>query len=421
MGPGRTRFWLPLVRLSGFVAAVVVIGTFLFESVRPAVADPALEGRSVDYYSRKKRKLERHLRVLEKFIGDNLLAPPSKAPPSRAEEEPGSRLPEGGLVPVSYTLAPAEEAEIAGMGGAIRGLDLPVLLSSEKDLPAFSWPEPLQPFPAPREIDLPRIETPFHEPLLTSDFVRACYERLKTDPVSDVADAILRGPELVLDGTLSFLESLFSRSGSYDWRMDEPESITSRLLDFQMEARRGRIFTEFLERWVEREHRFFSKFEESYLNTVGFEEGTAEIDGGDLASEQQKILWDVLRRTYFSKYRLKAEDRIRDDAFYFNEWRGVDFLVLPPLMAGYFYYRGLDKRFSMGGTWLKVSLEPLSKWFSRREDLVAGVSLEWSVKGWPVGLIVSAGLYEGDVELDFVGIGTSAGMAKRVLYMERED
>jgi hypothetical protein len=417
MGPERTRFWLPLVRLSGFVAAVVVIGTLVFQTVRPPIPEGAPEGRRVDYFSRKKRKIERHLRALERFIGDNLLSPPSKAPPARAEEEPGSGAPVDGLVPVSYTPAPQD----APLGGAIRSVELPVLLWTETDLPAFAWPEPPPPLPSPKEIDLPRFETPFHEPLLTSDFVRACYGRLETDPVCDVADAILHGPELVFDGALSLLESLVPRSGSYDWRMDESESITSRILDFHMEERQGRIFTEFLGRWVEREQRFFAKFEESYLNTYGFEDGTAEIDDGELASEQQKILWDVLRRTYFSKYRFKAEDRIRDDAFYFNEWRGMDFLVLPPLMAGYLYYRGLDKRFSMAGTWLKVSLEPLSKWFSRREDLVAGVSLEWTVKGWPIGLVVSAGLYEGDVELDFIGIGTSAGMAKKALYLERDE
>jgi hypothetical protein len=47
--------------------------------------------------------------------------------------------------------------------------------------------------------------------------------------------------------------------------------------------------------------------------------------------------------------------------------------------------------------------------------------LEWGLKGWPIGLIVSAGLYDGNLEVDFVGIGTSVGMARKALHGQLGD
>jgi len=43
------------------------------------------------------------------------------------------------------------------------------------------------------------------------------------------------------------------------------------------------------------------------------------------------------------------------------------------------------------------------------------------VKGFPVALIVSAGRTGGRSEMDFIGIGTSVGMVRKVLANQRGD
>jgi len=412
MGPRKNRFWLPPGRLGAFFVAVVVAGNLTLHAFRtPPQATPE-PAPGVDYFSRKKRKIERHLRSIERFIGDGLFTTPSKSAPVPAEE-PGSRT--GGT---SEPVACASPVEVAtGAGGATLVAEPQVLAWTEPAFPAFAWPAPPEPRPV-REIDIPRPESGFHAPLLTAEFLRACDRRAERDIILEAGDALMRAPELILDGILSIANDFFPRGGSYEWTVDDEGGITTRLLDFHVEERQGHIFSDFLARWVEREQRYFSKFEDSHLYSHGFEDGSDEVALGDLMDDQRKILWDVLRKTYLSKYKLKAEERIRDDAFYFNEWRGMDFVVLPPLMAGYLYYRGLEKKVSMGPTWVRASVEPLRKW-GREEELVAGFSLEWGIKGWPVGVILSAGLYDGNPEVDFVGIGTSVGMARKAIHLER--
>jgi hypothetical protein len=130
------------------------------------------------------------------------------------------------------------------------------------------------------------------------------------------------------------------------------------------------------------------------------------------------VFWDALRRTYLSRYKIQAEEKIKDDAWYFDRWSGADFVVLPPLLGAYVYYRGLDKKFTVMGTRLTLSVEPVSEWVRRNRDVSAAASVEWSMKEWPVGVIVSAGLHDGKYGLDFVGIGTSIGAVRQVLEEE---
>jgi hypothetical protein len=70
------------------------------------------------------------------------------------------------------------------------------------------------------------------------------------------------------------------------------------------------------------------------------------------------------------------------------------------------------------GTRLTLSVEPVSEWVRRNRDVSAAASVEWSMKEWPVGVIVSAGLHDGKYGLDFVGIGTSIGAVRQVLQEE---
>jgi hypothetical protein len=394
MGPGKSGFWLPLARLSAFFAAVVGGGSLVFHAVQPENPEGStFPVETVDYFNKKKRKLERHLRALEKII-DGAPVPSS----SDASTDP---------TPVVRAPSPDRSSRLAYI---------------EPEAPPYEWPSPLE-LPALREIDLPRSLADSHEPFATPELVARWLRLGAPAHFFDVEEILLRGPEFVVDSLLSLAGGLFPRPEVLVWHLDEGPGMAARIFDFRVERRQGRIFSEFIGHMLEREQRYFARFEDSALSTVAFDDGTVDVDMDELVNGQRKILWDALRKTYFTKYKFKAEDRIRDEAFYFNQWRGVDFAVVPPLIAAYVWYRGFDKRFSFGDTWLRFSFEPLSEWVSRGkdDDLVSGVSLEWWVKGFPVGLIVSAGLYDGTVKLDFVGIGTSVGMAKKSLAMQRNE
>ena len=162
--------------------------------------------------------------------------------------------------------------------------------------------------------------------------------------------------------------------------------------------------------------RYFAGFGDSYLNTPSFMDGTTAIEESNLMSDQRKILWDVGKNTYLSKYRIKI-DGIKDEAFYFSDWRGIDFVMLPALVTGYLYYRGLEKKVSFLDTEGKIYLEPLQRWIGR-DNLMVGVGVEWGPKDWPVKLLVAAGIDEGDVNVQFIGIGTSIGMVKKLLFIQ---
>ncbi len=379
MGPVKYGFWFPPVRLGAFFALVVLLGTLILGAARPSAPSmsPAPDAEH-DFFGRRKRQMERHYRSIERFFGVGA--------PSVSAADP---LPE---------------------------IDDPFAGSDE---------EPAAPVPVQvlaMAVSAPTVESPplimdegVKFPVVPRELAAAWFAQGETSGVLEAADGLLALPEFILDGLWAAGAAIAPRPEAVG------EGITSRLLDFRVEARKGRIASEFLGHWVEREQRFFSRFAESGLSDAGVEDGTEDVDLDPLASEQGKILWDAFRKTYLSKYKFRAEDRIRDDAFYFSEWRGVDFVVLPPLMAGYLWYRGIEKKVSVGGTWLRCSLEPFSRWERASDgDLPAALTLEWSIKTFPVGLIVSTGYEGGRFGVDFVGLGTSAGLVKRLLIQERD-
>lgn len=404
MSPHCNRTWLPLARLGAFFGVVVVAGTLALHAVQPEPGPPIGMARDVDFISRKKFQLQRQLRSIEHCF--RRWVPPAA--------EPTSEVPP----PVEERVLPSDEGH---------------LLLPEPELVVLPEPDPLPmaiidrgPFalpelPAPwvRQSDLTRAPAGFSPGDLDAAVALARSRRPAPDPLADALDIVLMIPELFLDGLFEAGSACFPRSGFYDWGQGESEGVLERLLDLQREVRGGRIFTEFLGHWVEREQRFFARFSDSHLYTAGVEDGTAEMDLDAFAYEQRKLLWDAARRTYLSKYKFKAEERIREDAFYFSEWRGADFVLLPPLMSGYIYWRGLDKRISVGPTWLRLSVEPISEWF-HEEEMTAGAGVEWMPKGFPVGLIVTAGLHDGRPEMDFIGIGTSTGMVRKLLTAQQE-
>lgn len=231
--------------------------------------------------------------------------------------------------------------------------------------------------------------------------------------IMDIGDLIFLIPELIFDGLILLSDNLFPDIDTSD------DSITEKLFNIHYQSSRNHLFSIFLSNLMKREQRFFSRFNDSYLNTPGFSDNREEIDMDNLVSEQRKVLWDTLKNTYLSKYRLKIDDRIRDEAFYFSEWRGIDFVVLPPLMTGYLLYRGLDKNVNIGGLETHIYLDPIYD-FIREDNILAGIGIELAPKDWPLKLIMSAGLDEGDYELQFIGIGTSFGSAKSAILLKQD-
>ena len=185
--------------------------------------------------------------------------------------------------------------------------------------------------------------------------------------------------------------------------------VLDALLDVSVDRRNGSLLSEFLTQFGERQQRYFASYEESTLAD------TQDFD--DFVDDQKKLVWDALKRTYAARYRIRADETLRDTAYDPSSWRGLDFAIVPPLAVGYALYRGFEKRFSFAGTRLRVSIEALSEW--RRDELPAGLALEWAPKGWPIGVIASAGMEEGSFKMDFIGIGTNLEMVRRVLALQR--
>lgn len=253
-------------------------------------------------------------------------------------------------------------------------------------------------------------------PMSMSYYDRPTYHRpdpmISSSLITDIGDVVLLPPELVLDLVVETFDALFGVSGP-------PNSITAKIFDFHVGSTRSHLFSIFIENMLKREMRYFGGFGDSYLNTPSFMDGTTAIEESNLLTDQRKILWDVGKNTYLSKYRIKV-DGIRDEAFHFSDWRGIDFAMLPPLVASYLYYRGFEKKVSFLDTEARIYLEPLQRWIGR-DDLLVGIGLEWAPKDWPVKLLIAAGVDDGDVNVQFIGIGTSIGMVKKLLFTQSDD
>src|SRR5205085_6762474 len=123
-----------------------------------------------------------------------------------------------------------------------------------------------------------------------------------------------------------------------EWDDDEGRSITAQMLEVGIGPRQERIGREFLMQLGTKEAKYFANFDDSRANSFGVENGTATADLRALALDQRKVFWDALRRTYLARYKVNAEEKIKEDAWYLDRWTGWDYAVLPPLLGAYVYY-----------------------------------------------------------------------------------
>lgn len=412
MGPAHHRFWLPLTRLGAFFVAVVVTGNVVLFSFRPSAADRSSgPDESVDYFAKKKKRIERQFyRTIEMFLGPGPASPAKEKISSVPAADPVAPLlcivPATDPTPVPAIAAPAPPARNLGF--------------IEPEPAPFLWPEPLPP-PSLRPFDRPLPATMAEDVAFRAELVSELYRRNAPDRIGDVGDAVLKGPEMLLDGFFTCVSGMGGRQPVRAWDDDDHRSISAMILDVQIGGRQERIWSEFVRQFTDREMKYLSNFGDSRVDTFGFQNRTEGADNYELLLDQRKVFWDALRRTYLARYKIQADERIREEAWYIDRWSGADFLVLPPLVGAYVFFRGLDKKFTIAGTKVLLSIEPVSEWYrGGHRDLPAAVAVEWTMKDLPVGVIVSAGLHDGRYGMDFVGIGTSLGAVRRALVMKED-
>ena len=251
-----------------------------------------------------------------------------------------------------------------------------------------------------------RVPFPKTTPEMIHNFLN--YDDKPYGIAEDIGDLLLAPADIALDIILKGLSCI---GGSID-----QDTITARVMN--TEVRDVRLFSEFIRHFNEREQKFFAGMSGSYLSNPNIEDGNAEIDNNAFMVEQRKVMWDVVKKTYFAKYRFHAEERLHDDAFYLNKWQGIDFVALPPFLAGYLYYRGLDKHFDLGDIRVRTLVEPVQRLMTG--DVIGAVMIDIRPKRWPIGIVGSMGFYDGKPDFEFIGIGSTIDAVKKAIALRNE-
>jgi hypothetical protein len=270
--------------------------------------------------------------------------------------------------------------------------------NKEEDLPELPTSMSLSWTPA-------TIPFPHTTSRMVSNFLN--YNNKPYGVVEDVGNALLMPADLAIDAFLIGLHSV----GEF-----EHDTITSKVTYIETHSE-VHLFPEMMMHLNEREQKFFAGFNGTYLSNPNIEDGTGDVNRRDFMVEQRKVLLDVTKKTYFAKYRFQAEERLHDDAFYLNRWQGVDYIALPPFMAGYLYYRGLDKNFDIDGFRIRMLMEPGQRLLGG--NVIGAVMLDIRPKQWPVGIVGSMGLYNGKPEFEFIGIGTTIEIVKKAIALNQ--
>jgi hypothetical protein len=52
-------------------------------------------------------------------------------------------------------------------------------------------------------------------------------------------------------------------------------------------------------------------------------------------------------------------------------------------------------------------------------DVIGAIMLDVRPKGWPIGIVSSMGLYNGHVDFEFIGIGTTIESVKKAIVLKQ--
>ena len=383
MSPAKKRFWCPVPGLCAFFVGAVAIGNGLFGAAAPPT--PPKRGASsaespAEYIAKSIKRAKNNVQRIHRAVEEKLpfhngvlpmgvLADEERATPSVADDWP--RVAERDEAPLHATLKrPVDDRELWG------STTCEMLSSTLRGRRSAWW--------------------------------------------IDLGNELFDLPEMLTDGSIDLLQRWTASSGGHSWRNEEAGAMIPRIFAPDLGPGLRTPFTDFVTRWVAREQEYFANFQDNPLATFFVEEGLEELDHSDFMDDQRTILLDVSRKLYFGKYAVKVEERVRTEAYHVSEWRGIDFVLGPPVILGYTYLRGFDRKFSLGGdVKLRVHLDPIRRIVpyvgASEKDLVGALAFELSVGQFPVHAIVSFGYHNGGAELDFVGIGTSLGEAKKAV------
>ena len=286
-------------------------------------------------------------------------------------------------------------------------------------IPADSMPIAFGGDPAPfRMID--SFEETDEDRARRADQLTLC-SALKPIPGVTALDVVFGLPSGVIEWAVGAIASPGETEDVISLRDERQRSLLPRLLAGGPGSS-PRAFDEFVNQFLTREQKYFARFQDSSLSTVGVEDGTAEVDRGDLMDDQRKIAFDALRKLYLGGFGTRLDDRMRDEALDIGRWHPVDWVVGPAVLAGYVYLRGWEKKVGLAGFDCRFQVEPLHRILDRLnsgdEAVVSAASLEIGVGGFPIRAIVSVGIMDGDPLFDFIGIGTSLGKAKQCVKTE---
>ncbi len=384
MSPGKKRIWCPVSGLCAFFVGAVAVGNGLFGVAAPTT--PPKQGASSTetpsaYLAKSMKRAKNNVQRIQRAIEEKLPLNNGVLPMGVLAEDEPTRTP-----------------------------------SVADDFPKFVKRDEA---PMP-----PTLKRPIDDRELwgstTCEMLSSTLRERRNAWWIDIGNEVFDFPEMLIDGALDSVQRWMSPSGSRSWRQDEDGPLIPRLFTPDLGPGLRMPFTDFVTRWVTREQAYFANFQDNPLATFLVEEGIEELDHAAFMEDQRGILLDVSRKLYFGKYAARVEERVRNEAYHFSEWRGIDFVLGPPVLIGYTVLRGFDRKFSLGGdVKLRVHLDPIRRIVPYvghdEKDLVGALGFELSVGTFPVRAIVSFGYHNGSPELDFIGIGTSLGEAKKAV------
>lgn len=370
MSPKSTHLSLPLDRLPATCVAVVVVGTFFIETGAP--------------------------------------------PFLRVPESPGQALGMESEVPPTTVLAVVEAApgpiERPAISEAVEVRSAPPTIRTR-------WCTDSEPEPRVPELPAPRVEA--DRTAIGREAILEFRPRSRWGWAEEAGNALFSGPERLVDLAVHGLGSLFPDEPT-TWIETEHRGFVERFCEgIDRFHGDGRTFSRFVDALFDREVRFFSGFRDNYLYSFEVEDGEAPVGASEFGSEQRNLLWDALSETYLGRFRRMGE-QVREQAYRVDLWQGLDYVVAPVVIGAGIYFRGIQREIAIGSVRVRVEAasiqDALDRWRrSDAEDLRVALGAEWGVAGIPVRLMVTMGIYGGDPEFEFVGVGTGLSEVKKLL------
>lgn len=208
-------------------------------------------------------------------------------------------------------------------------------------------------------------------------------------------------------------------SETFDPCVDERTLTDSFLSMIDRPVRQEGSMSAFLVNLLKQENRFFYKFQGSYLNPVGAELGFESYSSSQIMHEQINVVIDALQRTLVEQSNAgDLSARFRQEGFEMWRYRGKDYYILAPAITAYVYYRGVDYRFKVDNTKIRVALSPVYEIMdsmNSHDRLLGALGVEISGPIRGIKFIAATGFNNGRAELDFIGVGTDLEIVRKAL------